>query len=278
LQTYLFNGKIYAIGGSQYDNSAIASVQVYDPVTDTWEGRPNMPKGLVWFAGAFANNKIYVIGGLPSGWTTIEGKVWEYVDPTIPVELTSFTATANGKELLLSWSTATEINNQGFEVQRKFGSNDFVTIGSVKGHGTTTTPNNYSLVDKLVDGGKYIYRLKQIDFSGTFEYSDAVEVEVRVLDKFTLEQNYPNPFNPSTKIKFTIPLLGGDERGGLVLLKIFDVLGNEVATLVNEFKPANNYEVEFKPASSFKHPSSGVFFYQLKVGSYIETKKMILLR
>ena len=122
----------------------------------------------------------------------------------VPVELTSFTASANGKEVTLNWSTATELNNQGFEVQRKFGQNDFVTIGSVKGHGTTTSPNQYSYVDKLVDAGKYFYRLKQIDFGGTFEYSNEIEVEVRVLDKFTLEQNYPNPFNPTTTIGYVL--------------------------------------------------------------------------
>src|SRR3970040_843358 len=110
----------------------------------------------------------------------------------IPVELISFIATANGKEVTLIWTTATELNNQGFEVQRKFGSNDFVTIGSVKGYGTTTSPNNYTYIDKLTDAGKYFYRLKQIDYGGTFEYSNEIEVEVRIINKFTLEQNYPN--------------------------------------------------------------------------------------
>ena len=118
----------------------------------------------------------------------------------VPVELISLTALANGKEVTLNWSTATELNNQGFEVQRKFGSNDFLTVGSVKGHGTTTSPNQYSFIDKLVDPGKYFYRLKQMDFGGKYEYSQTVEVDVRLLDKFALEQNYPNPFNPTTTI------------------------------------------------------------------------------
>jgi len=96
-----------------------------------------------------------------------------------------------------------------------------------------------------------------------------------------LYQNYPNPFNPSTKIKFTIPqspLLGGDGRGGLVTLKVYDVLGNEVATLVNEEKPAGEYEVEFNPESSIRDPASGVYFYKLQAGSFIETKKMIYIK
>ena len=94
----------------------------------------------------------------------------------IPVELNSFTASANGKEVILNWSTATELNNQGFVVQRKFGDNSFKTIGSVKGHGTTTSPNNYTYIDKLLTAGKYLYRLKQIDFGGKYEYSQEVEV------------------------------------------------------------------------------------------------------
>ena len=186
----------------------------------------------------------------------------------VPVELTSFTASANGKEVTLSWSTATELNNQGFEVQRKFGSNDIATIGSVKGHGTTTSPNNYNYVDKLTDAGKYFYRLKQIDYGGTFEYSNEIEVEVIVLDKFTLEHNYPNPFNPSTKISWQSPV------GSQQTLTVFDVLGNVVAILMNEFKLAGSYEVEFDGSNL----ASGIYFYQLRVGNFIDTKKMILLR
>jgi len=196
----------------------------------------------------------------------------------VPVEFTSFSASANGKEVTLSWSTATEVNNQGFEVQRKFGSNDFVTIGSIKGHGTTTSPNNYSYVDKLVDPGKYFYRLKQIDFGGTFEYSNEIEVEVRSVDKYTLEQNYPNPFNPTTRISWQSPVSSRQ------VLKVFDVLGNEVATLVNEEKEAGNYEIEFNAeklssgVSSRGGYASGVYFYQLRAGNFTDTKKMILLR
>ena len=115
-----------------------------------------------------------------------------------------FSITSNSKEVILNWSTATELNNQGFEVQRKFGSNDFVTIGSVIGHGTTTTPNEYTYVDKLTAAGKYFYRLKQMDFDGKYEYSQTVEVDVRILDNYTLEQNYPNPFNPTTTIGYGI--------------------------------------------------------------------------
>ena len=139
------------------------------------------------------------------GWAVGDnGTILHTTNGGVPVELTSFTAKANGKEVTLNWSTATELNNQGFEVQRKFGSNDFVTIGSVKGNGTTTSPNQYTYVDKLSDAGKYFYRLKQIDFGGKYEYSQTVEVNWSPFTTYKLEQNYPNPFNPTTTIGFGI--------------------------------------------------------------------------
>ena len=275
LQTYLVYGKIYAVGGGQYDNHAIAYVQEYNPVTNTWAERPPMPKALIWFAGAFAYDTVYVIGGIQNGWTTVESKVWAIPSYAIPVELTSFTVTADGKEVMLNWSTATELNNYGFEVQRKFGANDFVTVGSVKGHGTTTSVNNYTYVDKLIDGGKYFYRLKQIDFNGTFEYSNEIEVEVRVLDNFTLEQNYPNPFNPTTKISWQSPVSSlPDGKAGWQVLKVFDVLGNEVATLVDEEMEAGYHSIDFDASDL----PSGVYFYRIQAGNFVDTKKLILLR
>ncbi len=93
-----------------------------------------------------------------------------------------------------------------------------------------------------------------------------------IASEFTLEQNYPNPFNPTTNIGFRIADFG------FVTLKVYDVLGNEIATLVSEEKPAGKYEVEFSPETSIKQPASGIYFYQLKAGSFIQTKKMILLK
>ena len=193
----------------------------------------------------------------------------------VPVELNLFTATANGKEVTLSWSTATELNNQGFEVQRKFGSNDFLTVGSVKGHGTTTSPNNYTYVDKLTDAGKYFYRLKQIDFGGKYEYSQTVEVDWSPFTTYMLGQNFPNPFNPTTTIGFGIPASPNPSEGGaLVTLKVYDILGNEVRTLINKEMEAGYHSINFEGSEL----PTGVYFYQLKAGSFIETKKMILVR
>jgi photosystem II stability/assembly factor-like uncharacterized protein len=193
----------------------------------------------------------------------------------VPVELTSFTATANGKEVILNWSTATELNNQGFEIQRKFSSNDFVTIGSVKGHGTTTSPNNYTYIDKLLDAGKYFYRLKQIDFGGKYEYSQTVEINWSPFTTYKLEQNYPNPFNPTTAIGFGIPASPNPSKGGAFMtLKVYDILGNEVKTLVNKEMEAGYHSIDFNASDL----PSGVYFYQLRAGSFVETRKMILLR
>jgi hypothetical protein len=186
----------------------------------------------------------------------------------IPVELTSFTAAAKGKEVTLNWSTATELNNQGFEVQRKFGNNDFVTVGSVKGHGTTTSPNHYLFVDKLIDGGKYFYRLKQMDYGGTFEYSNEIEVEVRTVDKFTLEQNYPNPFNPTTTIGYVL------QEKSNAKLTLLNALGEEIAVLVNEEQNKGYHKVEFNGSKL----TSGVYYYRLVAGNFNATKKLLLLK
>ncbi|QQS38301.1 MAG: T9SS type A sorting domain-containing protein [Ignavibacteriales bacterium] len=160
------------------------------------------------------------------------------------------------------------------------------SIGFVNGNGTTTEPHSYTFIDENLNEGLYQYRLKQIDFDGTYKYYELNEtVEINSPNKFELSQNFPNPFNPSTKIKYTVPqttrpLPGGESvypplaGGGLVTIKVFDVLGNEVTTLVNEYKPAGSYEVEFNAATL----ASGVYYYQLKVGNFIETKKMILLK
>ncbi len=188
----------------------------------------------------------------------------------VPVELISFTASAAGDDVNLNWITATELNNSGFSVEKSQTSrdNNWNVIGFVPGHGTTTEHQYYSFKDESVSPGNYQYRLKQIDYDGTFEYSDIVEVEVGVPNKFKLEQNYPNPFNPSTQIDYSIKL------GGLITLRVYDILGNEVATLVNEKKSAGYYSVNFNAASL----PSGIYFYKLTSGNFTDTKKLILIK
>ncbi len=194
---------------------------------------------------------------------------YSYIADTtiVPVELLSFSASVAANVVNLSWSTATELNNHGFEIERNSDLSNWRTIGFRDGNGTTTEPQTYSYLDENISTGIYQYRLKQIDFNGDFEYSDIVEVEIAP-SVFSLSQNYPNPFNPSTAISYQLP------ANNFATLKVYDVLGNQVASLVNEQKPAGVYEVEFN-ASEF---GSGVYFYRLQAGTFIETKKMVLLR
>ena len=203
----------------------------------------------------------------------------------MPVELVSFTANSVGNNIDLKWKTITEVNNYGFEIQKSEVSSqnsEFETVGFVDGHGNSNSPKEYSFTDESITSGTYKYRLKQINNDGTFEYSDIVEVSISVPENFSLEQNYPNPFNPTTKIRYTIApanLTKGEASVGtsfmkFVTLKVYNALGEEIAALVNEQKPAGSYEVEFDASEL----SSGIYFYELTAGSFTATKKLILLR
>ncbi len=203
----------------------------------------------------------------------------------IPVELISFNSSVKNNDVTLTWLTATETNNSVFQIERSkkpdARSEVWQSIEFISGNGTTTKPHTYSYTDKNLSAGKYLYRLKQIDFDGTFEYSKTVEAEILSPNEFILEQNYPNPFNPSTKIRYSIPtpsssipLIKERNEVGFVTLKVYDILGNEIATLVNEYKPAGSYEVEFNSHQL----AGGIYFYQLKTDNFIETKKMVYLK
>ncbi len=195
-----------------------------------------------------------------------------YFIAAVPVELTSFTAIANGNSVVLDWSTATETNNQGFEIERSH--NGIIeTVGYVAGFGTTSEPKSYSFVDNNLEPGIYSYRLKQIDFDGTFELHLATQVEVFAPAVFALDQNYPNPFNPSTKINFNIAV---DSK---VSLKVFDVLGQEVATLLNENIVAGSHQVDFNASAL----NSGVYLYRIEATgidgtNFVDVKKMTLTK
>ncbi|AFH49422.1 Fibronectin type III domain protein [Ignavibacterium album JCM 16511] len=194
-----------------------------------------------------------------------------YVENSIiPVELTSFVANVSGNSVKLIWKTATETNNQGFEVQRSNGG-EFKAITFINGKGTTTETQTYSYVDNGLQAGKYSYRLKQIDLDGQSEFSSVVEVEILSPKEFNLAQNYPNPFNPSTEISFSLTT---DSK---VTLKIFNILGQEVATLINGNYPAGNHKIKFDGSSL----NSGVYMYRLDATgidgkAFSSVKKMIL--
>jgi len=191
----------------------------------------------------------------------------------IPVELQSFTASANENSVTLNWSTATEKNNSGFSVERKTLLDEtWTAAGFVPGHGTTTERKNYSFTDENMQMGSYTYRLKQIDFDGSTEYSNEIIVEVAAPEKFVLLQNYPNPFNPSTTIGFSIPHTSN------VSVDVFNVVGERVATVMNQTLEAGYHQIDFNASNL----PSGTYIYQLKAnnqsGTFVEVKKMILMK
>jgi len=186
----------------------------------------------------------------------------------IPVELTAFSASYENGMVMLKWTTATETNNQGFEIQRK-SNEDYTTIGFVNGNGTTTQPQSYSFTDNEIGNGVYSYRLKQMDYDGTFSYSNVIEVDVTAPLQFELSQNYPNPFNPSTTINFSLA------KESNVNLKVFDLLGQEIISLVNnEFMTAGSYSYKFDASKL----ASGTYIYRLEAGDFVQTKKMTLTK
>jgi hypothetical protein len=189
---------------------------------------------------------------------------------SLPVELTSFTALNTNNCVNLSWSTATELNNNGFDVEKSIGkSSSWEKIGFVKGTENSSSVNKYSFLDKgPFLTGKYQYRLRQNDINGTFKYSNVVEVEITLPTAYSLSQNYPNPFNPSTTIEYALP------KAGNVELIIFNSIGQEVSHLINEFQEPGNYLFNFNA----NNLSTGVYFYRLKTNDYVSIKKMILIK
>jgi hypothetical protein len=194
------------------------------------------------------------------------------IDDPLPVELTSFSATTIGKDVKLSWNTSTEVNNYGFDIERKIlkqvQNDSWEKIGFVNGNGNSNSPKDYSFVDDKVVTGKYSYRLKQIDNDGQFEYSKVVEIDVNGTKKFELTQNYPNPFNPTTTIQFQLP------QTGMVKLTLYNILGQEIKTLVNETKEAGTHTVNFDASEL----NSGVYIYKIESGSFTQTRKMTLVK
>ncbi len=187
----------------------------------------------------------------------------------LPVELVAFDSRIDGNNVDLRWITATELNNKGFEIQRRSTDGEYEVLGFVAGKGTTTSPTGYTFRDVVEKPGKYTYRLKQVDFDGTYEYSKAVEVEIiAVPGAYYLTQNYPNPFNPNTSISFHIP------QSGMVDLAVYNLIGEKVITLVNDFRENGTYNVNVNA----DHLSSGTYIYRLNVNGQSFTRKMTLLK
>ncbi|MEP0860130.1 MAG: PQQ-dependent sugar dehydrogenase [Ignavibacterium sp.] len=236
---------------------------LYDGVNPPTNTLITTAAGPITSFGVDENNELHLVSS--------NGRIYNFIPTVIPVELGTFNATViEGKKVRLDWFTVTETNNAGFSIERSKDGVNFREIYFVGGNGTTTNRNTYSFLDEDVDYGTYYYRLKQVDHDGSFNYLNVVTVDLGLPKSFELRQNFPNPFNPSTKISFTVP----DGINNKVTLKVFDLLGNEVTTLINENKSAGVYEVEFD-ASKLK---SGVYIYQLSAGNSSSARKMIYIK
>lgn len=247
----------FSTGWKEYELGGNILSDIHDALVQGWialgiDSRDNNQSFYINFDGWSQQNPPYLI--LEFCW--------------IPVELTSFTFEVNDNSVVLNWTTATETNNQGFEIERRTLNSDWKKIGFVNGAGTTTEPHTYQFTELNLTPDNYLFRLKQIDFDGSFNYSKVIEANVNRSLSFSLTQNFPNPFNPITKIDYEVP------QECLHSLKVFDVLGNVVANLISEYRSAGSYSIEFNASEL----SSGIYYYQLKAGDFVETKKMILMK
>jgi hypothetical protein len=232
----------------------VGPILVTGNFTTPASGSQNTQLEITFSGNSFNNDNIY--------W---DNMCVEYI---VPVELTSFEVKPNGADAELSWTTATETNNQGFDVERMNVGGVFEKVGYVPGFGTTTEPKLYSFVDSKIGSGNYTYRLKQVDFDGSFSYSQTIEVEIVAPSSFALEQNYPNPFNPSTTIRFSIPVETE------VHLNVYNTLGQEVAEIINSRLKEGYHEVEFDAGTL----TSGIYFYRLEAEKFVDVKKMIIIK
>jgi len=240
-----------------------SSIPVFEPENSTVSalGTDDDPSDLGRFAliqGSTISSPVLEVDGISV--TTS----WESV---LPLELMSFTSTVSGRNVQLNWTTNSEINNLGFDIERSENNDAWVKAGFIKGEGNYSGITNYNFKDADLNPGNYNYRLKQIDFNGKHRYYNLQnDVKIETPDKYILSQNYPNPFNPATKIKFDLI------KSGLVKLTVYDILGKEVATLVNENLSPGSYESDFDGSNL----PSGVYFYRIETNEFTQVKKMIL--
>jgi len=252
----------------------------YGNGTNAFEGSgPAEQLGLTSSLRRKDNNGNITYGTNGNGWDTNDNSSDSYVEldiisnPPLPVELSSFSATLKNGNVTLKWRTETEVNNYGFEIERSQMSEvksqtEWTKLGFVEGNGNSNSPKDYSFIDDDVLAGKYSYRLKQIDADGNFEYSKIVEVDLSPPTKFELSQNYPNPFNPTTTIRFSLP------QSGNVKLTVYNLLGEQVAELVNGIKEAGVHSVTFDATEL----NSGIYIYKLEADGVVQSRKMTLIK
>ncbi len=227
----------------------------------TWSGSNHSPT-----TGTNINPVLHYTGGTSFSDFGIAGNI---DNSLLPVELISFSSYVNQANVTLSWSTSFENNNAGFDIERKTSVESWSKIGSVQGKGNVNSISNYLYEDRNLQSGKYHYRLKQIDFNGNFKYYGlANEVIIGIPTEYSLCQNFPNPFNPSTTINYEIP------NSNFVSLKIYDMMGREVAILISQFQEPGFYNVNFDASKL----SSGIYFYKIQAGDFSAVKKLLLLK
>ena len=231
--------------------------------------------GILWSASTAITSFTIAVPPFTTGDVTSGGIFTVPPDLPMPIELTSFTGNvANKRDITLNWNTAVETNNQGFDIERKLSTTEtWAKVGYIAGKGTTTAPTSYRFEDRKLNTGKYNYRLKQMDFNGNIEYFDLNGlIEVGVPTKYDISQNYPNPFNPTTKVDFDLPF------ASKVTMKLYDMSGREVMTLVNDERTAGYYTEIF----NMSNLSSGAYFYRISANgngqNFVMSKKLMLIK
>ena len=258
--------------------SLIARVKI------TGVSNPAGTAGLVWRNDGSNVTSVSSINPVTLNELAVTNPAWHVApgDQPLPVTLTSFTAliVPSASGVRLEWKTSSEVNNYGYTVQRKGeGDPDFTDLPGafVAGKGTTVEPQAYSYVDgSVAKAGSYSYRLKQQDLDGTVHYTQSVNINVMVTDVaeaapkvFQLMQNYPNPFNPSTQVKFSV------ETTGKATVKVYNMVGEQVATLFDGTAEAGRYYVATFDASRL---ATGIYFYRITTEKKNDVKKMLLVK
>jgi hypothetical protein len=279
------NNSIIVTGGSETDVWYPSPESYkYDIATDTWMLlATKLTPVLGYNSGSFRltdNSWVFVAAsGYNSSIAISKTEIFHDDDYILPVELSSFTASAIDRDVILKWETKTEVNSAKFIVEKSIaGKNTWTESGEITAHHNSNIPVRYSFTDKELHSGKYAFRLKMIDIDGTNNYSSAIEVEVGQPKTFALSQNYPNPFNPSTKIEYKIPM---DAR---VTIELYSITGQKIAQLVNEEQTAGYYSIEVGPSLLHKVLATGVYVYRMtasdkvKGSNFVSVKKMLMIK
>ncbi|NUN08927.1 MAG: T9SS type A sorting domain-containing protein [Ignavibacteriaceae bacterium] len=276
---YIGNSKAMFFGGRDADGWYYNTTYIYDLNANSWstDNNSTAPSQRIYLRMAetslYGSGYIVLFGG--STTETRQNDTWTFggADFPLPVELTSFTASVNDNNVVLNWETATEVNNYGFEIERvkseELKVKNFTTLGFVPGAGNSNSPKSYSFTDNDIENGTYLYRLKQLNTDGSYNYSNEITAVVAFIpDKFLLMQNYPNPFNSETVIRYQLP------TDVFVKMEIYSTPGDKVAAPVNQFQKAGVHTIKFDALDL----PSGIYFCEFTAGKYKSVKKFIILR